>query len=87
MGGVGPFVIKPEIYCVIKQPEMTMVERNAQISQTRQALYVQYADPIKFDYEENLARYGADDERTISAKQAWLAKKDEIRNENPYIGG
>ena len=74
-------------YCVVKIPELTDEEKNRQISQTRQALYVQYADPIKFDYEEHLARYGADDERTISAKQAWLAKKDEIRNENPYIGG
>lgn len=72
-------------YCVVKIPEQTIDERNSQISQTRQYLFTQYADPIKFDYEECLARYGEEDNRTIGAKQAWLTKKDEIREQNPYI--
>ena len=72
-------------YCVVKIPEQTIDERNSQISQTRQYLFTQYADPIKFDYEENRARYGEDDERTITSKQNWLNKKDEIRTNNPYV--
>lgn len=74
-----------DAYCVVKTPELSDEEKNRQISQTRQYLFTQYADPLKYDYDENRARYGETDERTISAKQAWLAKKDEIRNDNPYI--
>lgn len=74
-----------DAYCVVKTPELSDEEKNRQISQTRQYLFTQYADPLKYDYDENRARYGETDERTISAKQAWLVKKDEIRNENPYI--
>ena len=72
-------------YCVVKIPELTIDERNSQISQTRQYLFTQYADPLKYDYEETLARYGAEDYRTVVAKQIWLEKKDEIREKNPYI--
>lgn len=72
-------------YCVVKSPEPTIEERNNQISRTRQYLFTQYADPIKFDYDENRARYGEEDERTITAKQNWLDKKDEIRADNPYL--
>lgn len=72
-------------YCVVKLPEPTIEERNRQISQTRQYLFTQYADPLKYDYEECLARYGEEDERTVETKNTWLAKKDEIREQNPYI--
>lgn len=72
-------------YCVVSIPQPSINEQNIQIRQTRQYLFTQYADPIKFEYEENKARYGDDDESTKSAKQEWLAKKDEIRNNNPYI--
>ena len=72
-------------YCVVKIPELTDEEKNRNISQTRQYLFTQYADPLKYDYDENRARYGETDERTITLKQAWLAKKDEIRENNPYI--
>lgn len=72
-------------YCVVKLPEPTIEERNNQISQTRQYLFTQYADPLKYDYEECLARYGEEDNRTVKAKNIWLAKKDEIREQNPYI--
>lgn len=58
---------------------------NNQIRQTRQSLFTEQADPLKFDYDEALARYGETDEKTIEAKNTWLAKKDEIRADNPYI--
>ena len=58
---------------------------NNQIRQTRQSLFTEQADPLKFDYDEALARYGETDEKTIEAKNNWLAKKDEIRADNPYI--
>lgn len=66
-------------------PEPTIEEQNEAIRQTRQQLFTEQADPLKYDYEECLARYGEEDERTIEAKNVWLAKKDEIRENNPYI--
>jgi hypothetical protein len=72
-------------YCVVKIPEPTIEEQNEQIRQIRQSLFSQYADPLKYDYEECVARYGETDERTIEAKNLWLDKKDEIREQNPYI--
>lgn len=72
-------------YCVVKLPEMTISEKNEAIKNRRQFLYEELTDPIKYDYDENRARYGEEDERTMTSKQAWLAKKDEIREDNPYI--
>ena len=72
-------------YCVVKLPEPTIEEQNETIRKTRQALFTQYADPLKYDYEECVARYGEEDERTVKAKNTWLAKKDEIREQNPYL--
>lgn len=72
-------------YCVVKLPEPTIEEQNETIRQIRQSLFSQYADPLKYDYEECVARYGEEDKRTIEAKNTWLAKKDEIREQNPYI--
>jgi hypothetical protein len=43
------------------------------------------ADPLKYGYEEDLARYGADDSRTRGSLSAWLVKKDEIRAMCPYV--
>ena len=70
---------------VVEKPEPTIEEQNESIRQTRQRLFTEQADPLKYDYEECLARYGETDERTIEAKNTWLAKKDEIRENNPYI--
>lgn len=55
-----------------------------EVSETRRQLYVSEADPLKYDYEECLARYGEGSQKTVDAKSAWLAKKDEIRENNPY---
>ena len=38
----------------------------------------------KYDYEEAVARYGADSEQAISTSKIWLAQKDKIRADNPY---
>lgn len=40
------------------------------------------ADPLKYEYEESVAR-GLDNADNL--KQKWLSKKDEIRSELPYI--
>ena len=65
-------------------PEPTIDEQNEAIRQTRQQLYTEQADPLKYDYEECLARYGEGNQKTVDAKNLWLAKKDEIRANNPY---
>ena len=66
-------------------PQPTVEEQNEAIRQTRQQLFTKQADPLKLDYDEALARYGETDERTVEAKNIWLDKKDEIRENNPYI--
>lgn len=39
------------------------------------------ADPLKYEYEEALAR---ETDNINELKQKWLSKKDEIRSELPY---
>ena len=56
--------------------------QNEQIRQQRQARYVTESDPLRLDYDEALAREQEDAEEK---KQAWLASKDKIREELPYI--
>ena len=55
-----------------------------EVSAIRHHLYVLESDPLKYDYEECLARYGEGNQQTVDAKNIWLAKKDEIRASNPY---
>lgn len=59
----------------------TTAEKNEQIRQQRQSRFIIEADPLKLDYDEAVAR-GEDAEK---ARIAWLAKKDLIRSELPYI--
>lgn len=47
----------------------------------RQVRYTNEADPIRYEYDEALAR---GEETAEEKKQAWLDKKDEIRAELPY---
>jgi len=47
----------------------------------RQARFTNEADPIRYSYDEALAR---GEETADELKQEWLAKKDEIRAELPY---
>ena len=56
--------------------------QNEQIRAERQARYAVESDPIRLDYDEALAR-GSEDAEQL--KQDWLASKDRIREELPYI--
>ena len=56
--------------------------QNEQIRQQRQQRYEVESDPIRLDYDEALAR-GEDTAETL--KEQWLASKDKIREELPYI--
>lgn len=63
-------------------PQPSIEEQNEQIRQERQARYVAESDPIRLDYDEALAR---GEETAEQLKQDWLASKDKIREELPYI--
>lgn len=58
--------------------------QNEQIRKERQARFESESDPIRYDYDEALAR-GEDTAEAL--KQEWLASKDKIREELPYIIG
>ena len=58
--------------------------RNEEIRMQRQQRYVAESDPIRLDYDEALAR-GQDNAEEL--KEQWLASKDKIREELPYIIG
>ena len=70
----GEYILKEE------QPLPTQEEQQT----SRQNSYIEEADPLKYDYEEAVARYGSNSEYTESIKQQWLSKKDEIRERYPY---
>ena len=58
--------------------------QNEQIRQQRQQRYETESDPLRLDYDEALAR---GEETAEQLKQDWLASKDKIREELPYIVG
>lgn len=60
---------------------LTVQGKNEQIRQQRQSRFRIEADPLKLDYDEAVAR----NENAEEARIAWLAKKDLIRSELPYI--
>lgn len=62
----------------------TLQEKNEEIRQQRQYRFYLDADPIKYDYEEALAR---GDSNVEELKAQWLAQKDKIREELPYLEG
>lgn len=66
--------------------EPTIEEQNEAIRATREQLFSSSpcAD-YKYDYEEDVARYGQDSEQAKASADIWLAEKDKIRTENPYI--
>lgn len=59
-----------------------IAKQNEQIRQERQMRYESESDPIRLDYDEALAR-GEDTAEQL--KQDWLASKDKIREELPYV--
>ena len=65
-------------------PQPSIEEQNEQIRKQRQERYVIESDPIRLDYDEALAR---GEETAETLKQEWLASKDKIREELPYIEG
>ena len=69
----GEYLLKEKIPIEVK---------NEQIRQQRQARYIAEADPLRLDWDESSAR---GEEQAEEKKQLWLAKKDEIRNDLPYI--
>lgn len=67
----------------VKNPEPSIEEQNEKIRQQRQERYVAESDPLRLDYDEALAR---EQDNAEQLKQEWLASKDKIREELPYIG-
>lgn len=65
-------------------PQQSVEEQNEQIRQQRQSRYVLESDPLRLDYDEALAR---EQDNAEELKQEWLASKDKIREELPYIVG
>lgn len=63
-------------------PQPSIEEQNEQIRQQRQNRYVEESDPLRLDYDESLAR---EQDNAEQLKQEWLASKDKIREELPYI--
>lgn len=70
----GEYLLKSEI------PPPTEEEQR----QKRQRAFVEEADPLRYNYDEDCARYGYDSEQALASKEIWLAKKDEIRERYPY---
>ena len=62
----------------------TLQEKNEEIRQQRQFRFSLESDPIKYDYEEALAH---GDSSAEELKVQWLAQKDKIREELPYLEG
>ena len=69
----GEFVLKTDV---------PVDYQNEQIRQQRQARYEVESDPIRLDYDEALAR---GEETADQLRQEWLASKDKIREELPYV--
>ena len=67
---------------IVPVPEPTVEEKNENIRLQRQVRFTQESDPLKLDYDEAVAR---GEEQAEEKKQIWLAKKDQIREELPYI--
>ena len=63
-------------------PQPSVEEQNDEIRQQRQLRYELESDPLRMDYDEALAR---GQENAEELKQEWLASKDKIREELPYI--
>ena len=50
----------------------------------RAKAFTEEADPLKYNYEEDCARFGPSSKEAIHSKLIWLEKKDEIRERYPY---
>lgn len=78
-----PVYLNGTFYFKGEEPKEEVIKaENEQIRQKRQARYIAEADPLRLDWDESSAR---GEEQAEEKKQLWLAKKDEIRNDLPYI--
>lgn len=67
-------------------PAQTIKEQNEAIKAKREQMFsLSPCADYKYNYEEDVARYGQDSEQAKFSASVWLAEKDKIRNENPYI--
>ena len=66
----------------VLKKEVPIDYQNEQIRLQRQARYIEEADPLRLDWDESAAR---NEPNAEEKKQIWLAKKDEIRQDLPYI--
>ena len=73
-----------KLYLESECPEKPVDAQNEEIRVKRQARYEAESDPIRLDYDEALAR---GEETAEQLKQDWLASKDKIREELPYVEG
>lgn len=71
-----------KLYLESECPETPIDVQNEKIRAERQARYIAESDPLRLDYDEALAR-GKEDAEQL--KQDWLASKDKIREELPYV--
>ena len=78
-----PICLNGNFYFKGEEPREEVIKvENEQIRQQRQARFQQESDPLKLDWDESVAR---GEEQAEEKKRLWLAKKDEIRNDLPYI--
>lgn len=78
------FAYNGKFYLSGYAPQQSIEEQNEQIRQQRQSRYELESDPLRLDYDEALAR---EQDNAEQLKQEWLASKDKIRQELPYIVG
>lgn len=71
-----------KFYLEGQEPQKPISMQNEEIRQQRQARMFSEADQLKYDYEEAVARGEMNAEEL---KKVWLAKKDEIRADLPYL--
>lgn len=62
--------------------ELTIDEKNDLIRKERKARMIEEADSLFYDYVEAAAK---GEDKAENLKKAWLNKKEQIRNELPYI--
>ncbi len=71
-------------YQLVRIIPQSIEERNDNIRALRERLYCQISDHLKSDYDEAVAREA---DNVEGLRQRWLASKDKIRADNPYIKG
>lgn len=71
-----------KLYLESECPSKPVDVQNEEIRIARQARYEAESDPLRLDYDEALAR---EQDNAEQLKQDWLASKDKIREELPYI--